>query len=76
METKQILPQKINGAISEKDKREKMIEINKRLQDNETKKARKLLAKVMGHSEAFKIIHSRIEAQIKLNGSAIHDEKV
>lgn len=50
-------------------KEEKMVEIQRRLQDQEVQKARKLLASAMSHFEAMKIMKNQIEEQVlKING--------
>lgn len=59
--------QKILGVISKEDK---MAEVQRRLQDQETQKARALLAAATSHFEALKITKDLITAQInKINGS-------
>jgi alpha/beta superfamily hydrolase len=58
---------KILGVISKEDK---MAEIQRRLQDQETQKARQLLAAATSHFEALKIAKNIIEEQIeKASGS-------
>lgn len=61
---------KILGVISKEDKN---AEIQRRLQDQETKKARELLASATNHFEALKIakdqITQQIENMIQGNGS-------
>lgn len=52
--------QKINGVTSEH-----MLEIQKRLQSNESKKARKLLETAMSHMQALNIVKSNIIKQIE-----------
>lgn len=57
----------ILGVISKEDK---MAEIQRRLQDQEVQKARKLLAAATSHFEALKITKNILEEQLeKVNGS-------
>lgn len=51
---------KINGVTSEQ-----MIEVNKRLQANENKKARELLALAMGQFQAMQHLKTEIEKEVK-----------
>jgi hypothetical protein len=53
---------KILGVISKEDK---MAEIQRRLQDQETQKARALLALATSHFEALNITKSLIEKQLE-----------
>lgn len=55
---------KILGVISKADK---ALEIQRRLQDHESQKARKLLASAMSHFEAMKFTKDFIEK--KLDGT-------
>lgn len=57
----------IHILTSEKQK-EKMLEIQTRLQSDEASKARKLLATAMSHFEAMKLVRGQIEKTV-LNGS-------
>jgi hypothetical protein len=57
----------IHILTSEKQK-EKMLEIQAKLQDQESAKARKLLATAMSHFEAMKLVRGQIEKKV-LNGS-------
>jgi hypothetical protein len=51
---------KTNGAISEY-----MIEVNRRLQEKENKKARELLAIAMGQFESMQYLKKEIEKEVK-----------
>jgi alpha/beta superfamily hydrolase len=53
---------KILGVISKEDK---MAEIQRRLQEQETQKARQLLAAATSHFEALKITKNLIEEQLE-----------
>lgn len=53
--------QKILGVISKEDK---AAEIQRRLQDQEAQKARKLLASAMSHLEAMRFTKNMIEKKI------------
>lgn len=57
----------IHILTSDKQK-EKMIEIQEKLQSAEALKARKLLATAMSHFEAMKLVRGQIEKTV-LNGS-------
>lgn len=55
---------KILGVISKEDR---ATEIQRRLQDQESQKARRLLASAMTHFEALKLMEKIIETQIDSN---------
>lgn len=63
---------KILTAISKSDLND---EIQRRLQDDEAQKARKLLSMVMGHKDAFFFVKGMIENRIKKSGNGSNNNK-
>lgn len=53
--------------LTSKEQQEKMIEIQKKLQSQEARKARNLLATAMSQFEALKIVRDKLEKE-SLNG--------
>ena len=55
-------------SLTSEEKKQQMLEVHRRLQTAEAKKARELLSMAMSNYEAFKFVHEDIKKSVSQNG--------